>query len=78
MEPITSILPSLRLAIEDQDAAKEAARQVVSEAGQDSPDKRNIRTALAKLKELLIRAGNLALANAIDYELNKLGLPHTG
>jgi hypothetical protein len=75
MDAIAHVLPSLRMEMQDQKEAAEAADQIVTETGHRTPDRRNIHAALGRLRDLLARAGNQAFIAAVDYELAKLGLP---
>jgi hypothetical protein len=79
MKAITEALPGLGLDTHDQKDAQNATNQVVSEIEQQQPDQQRLGAILRKVRDLLTKAGNQALAAvlsaSIDYERSKLGLP---
>jgi hypothetical protein len=79
---ITDAFPILRMDAGDEKAAADAASEVISEMEKQIPNASRIGAAISKMRQLLARAGNQALAAAlqaaIDYERTKLGLPPVG
>jgi hypothetical protein len=82
MSAITQALPGLNLDAQDCSDVQDAAAQVISEIRQGESDHPRLYAALGKVRDVIARAGNQALAAvlgaAIDYERGKLGLPPAG
>jgi hypothetical protein len=72
---IGHVLSNRDLRAEDQKTAEAATGEIISETRASEPNRRRLHTALAKLRDILARAGNEALVVAVDHELAKLGLP---
>jgi hypothetical protein len=79
VQAIVEALPGLGFDAQFLTQTKDAANEVAAEIVQRQPDQPRLRVALGKVRDLLARAGNQALAAvlsaAIDYELGKLGIP---
>jgi hypothetical protein len=79
IDAIAQALPGLGLNTQLIGETKGAVNAAAAEAGQPHPDRTRLHAALGKIRDLLARAGNQALAAvlsaAIDYECNKLGIP---
>jgi hypothetical protein len=79
IQAIVEALPGLGLDTQLLRETRGAADEVVDEIGHHEPDQQGVRAALGKVRDLLGRAGNQALAAvlsaAIDYERSKLGIP---
>lgn len=82
MQAMIEALPSLHMDTQDQKDAQDAAGEALAEIAQQEPDHPRLHAALTKIRNLLARAGNQALAAvlnaAVDYERIKLGLPPAG
>jgi len=79
IQAIVEALPGLGLDAQFLSQTKDAANEAAAEIEERQPDQPRLHAALGKVRDLLARAGNQALAAvlsaAIDYELGKLGIP---